>query len=469
MFRFVPLTRCALLLVAALSVPATDLWGTERPHIVYITVDDLGWKDVGYHGSSIRTPNLDRLANAGARLEHFYVQPFSSQTRAAVLTGRYPIRYGLQTMQIQWFSGFGLPEDERTLAAALKETGYRTALIGKWHLGHARKEWWPMERGYERFYGHLTGEIDYLKKTDAGGRPDWWRNDKRIREEGYVTSLLAREASALIARHDVSSALFLHVAFAAPQAPHQAVKPFIDYYTSQDERLRLYRAMVTAVDEAVGDLLKALEQRGMLDHTLIVFHSTTGGGVNRKFPMGDGDTPSTVANNGPYRGGRGGLHEGGLRAAAFVWWPQQVQSASVTELIHCTDLYPTLIRLAGAAVEQTKPLDGVDVWGAIAQGQPSPRKEALLNVEDFRGAIRSGDWKLIVHATLPGHTELYNLRADPSEEDNLAERESERVQTLLQRLNELAWEMAPAKYLEELVKPRKAEVPIHWGDNPVRR
>ena len=126
------------LLLAALAGPAAAL-AAERPNILYVTADDLGWKDVGYHGSSIRTPTLDRLAKEGARLEDFYVQPYSTQTRAAVLTGRYPMRYGLQTMQIQWFSEFGLPADERTLAQALKEAGYRTALIGKWQLGHAQQ------------------------------------------------------------------------------------------------------------------------------------------------------------------------------------------------------------------------------------------------------------------------------------------------------------------------------------------
>jgi hypothetical protein len=145
--------------------------GAERPHVIYITVDDLGWKDVGYHGSTIQTPTLDQLATSGVRLEQFYVQPFSSQTRAAVMTGRYPMRYGFQTLQIQWYSRFGLPANERLLPAALKAAGYSTALIGKWQLGHAKKEFWPTQRGFDHFYGHLTGEIDYFKKTDRGGRP----------------------------------------------------------------------------------------------------------------------------------------------------------------------------------------------------------------------------------------------------------------------------------------------------------
>src|SRR5574341_1169481 len=194
----------------AVLIASQAALSAERPHILYVTADDLGWKDVGYHGSVIRTPTLDRLAKEGARLEHFYVQPFSSQTRAAAITGRYPMRYGLQTMQIQWFSEFGLPADERTLPQALKEAGYRTALVGKWHLGHARKEFLPTQRGYDTFYGHLAGEIDYFKKTDRGGRHDWWRDDKRVREEGHATTLLAREAVALIGRHDPAKPLFLY-------------------------------------------------------------------------------------------------------------------------------------------------------------------------------------------------------------------------------------------------------------------
>lgn len=460
---FLPLLLCIVANLAIATVSAAD-----APHILYVTADDLGWKDVGYHGSTIRTPNIDRLAKEGAKLEAFYVQPFSSQTRAAAMTGRYPMRYGLQTMQIQWFSDFGLPEDERILPQALKSTGYRTVLIGKWHLGHARKEMLPNARGYDHFYGHLGGEIDYLKKTDRGGRPDWWRNDKRVKEDGYVNALLAREAEAVIGRHDAGIPLFMHLSFAAPQAPHQGVKPFIDYYHADNARLKAYRAMVTSLDDTLGKALAALEKRGMLERTVVVFHANSGGAVNRKFPMGEGDSTANVASNGPYRGGRGSLHEGALRAVALVWRPGAVPPGTVGEPMHAVDLYPTLLGVAGALLEQDKPLDGIDQWATIAQGTPGGREEILLNVEEFRGGLRVGDWKLILHATLPGKVELYNLRADPSEEDNQAERDPERVRTLTRRLVDYAWEMAPALYLEDLTRPRKVETPMVWGENPVR-
>jgi arylsulfatase A-like enzyme len=448
---------------------ATQVAAAERPHIVYLTVDDLGWKDVGYHGGRVPTPTLDRLAREGLRLEQLYVQPFSTQTRAAVATGRYPMRYGLQTLQIQHFSQYALPVDERTLARALKEAGYRTALVGKWHLGHARKEFWPTQRGYDTFYGHVGGELDSLKRLNRGGEPDWYRGEKPVREGGYVPALLGKEAAALIARHGPGTPLFLHLAFAAPQAPLQAPRELLERFRDvKDPDLRAYHAMINAVDTALATVVAALESSGLMERTLIVFHSTTGGAVNTKYPAGDGDVRKTVASNGHYRDGRGNLHEGGLRAAAIAYWPGRIPAGVSMELMHAVDLYPTLLRIGGAKLEQPKPIDGLDLWSTWSEGKPSPRTEALLNVEDFRGAIRQGDWKLIVYAPLPGRFELYNLKADPSEEDNQAEREAERAQAMLKRLNEYAWEMAPSKYLEELAKPRKVEAPIFWGDNPPR-
>ena len=214
--------------------------------------------------------------------------------------------------------------------------------------------------------------------------------------------------------------------------------------------------------------IKALEKRGMLKDTLVIFHAGTGGAIKRKYPTGDGDPSANVASNGAFKGGRGGLHEGGVRAAAFVWWPGQVQTGICTELLHVVDLYPTLLKLAGVAPQQTKPIDGVEAWDTIARGKPSPRQEVLINVEEFRGALRMGDWKLIWQATLPSKLELFNLRADPSEEDNLAERDPERVRAMQKRLTEYAWDMTPSRYLEELARPKKVDVPIYWGENPAR-
>src|SRR3954467_605759 len=201
-FRFV-------LLCAALVLSCTQLSAAERPNIVYLLADDLGYTDVGWHGHEIKTPHLDKLAAAGARLEQFYVEPVCSPTRAALMTGRYPMRHGLQVGVVRPWAQYGLPLGERTLPQALKEAGYETALCGKWHLGHFRPEYLPTRRGFEHQYGHYNGAIDYFTHIRDGGL-DWPRDDKASRDEGYSTHLIAREAARLVDAHDPARPLLLY-------------------------------------------------------------------------------------------------------------------------------------------------------------------------------------------------------------------------------------------------------------------
>ena len=455
---------------AALFACAQACTGAAQPpNIVYILADDLGWKDVGYHGSPLRTPNLDRLAAGGARLEKFYTLPYSTQTRAALMTGRYPMRYGLQTLSILPWSRYGLPIEERILPQALKEAGYRTAMIGKWQLGHYQKDFWPTRRGFDSFYGSFNGEIDSFKKSNRIGEPDWHRNERQLKEPGYVTTLLGREAATMISRHDAAAPLFLFLSFTAPQVPWLAPREYLEMYRDlPDEHRRPYAAMVTALDDAVGALIAALESKGMMANTLIVFHSDNGGALPNKYATGDGDVPISAADNGPFQGGKGGLHEGSMRVAAVASWPGRIPPGVVAERIHVTDMYPMLLRIAGAKLEQTRRIDGIDQWATIAEGKLSARRELLLAMEDSRGALLVENWKLIVYSRLPVRQELFNIQDDPSEEDNRAEREPQRVQEMLARFNEYAWEMAPSLYLEDLRKPRKYEAPMYWGENPVR-
>jgi len=440
-----------------------------HPNIVYILADDLGWKDVGFHGGSIRTPNLDRLAASGAVLNALYAQPFSTQTRAALMTGRYPMRYGLQTMSIMPSSRFGLPVEERTLAQALKQAGYSTAFIGKWQLGHAQPEFWPTRRGFDYFYGTLSGQVDpVLKKSSA---VDWRRNEQPVREEGYVTTLLAKDAVRVIERHDGARPLLLMLSFTAPAASYAAPKEFVEQYRELPEAAqRNYAATVSALDHAVGEVLAALERRQMLDDTLIVFHSDNGGALPTKYPTGDGDVRDFAADNGIYREGKGSLYEGGVRVVAIVWWQGKIKPHStVVQFLHVSDLFATILKLAGASLEQPKKLDGVDVWPVITEGQLSPRKQMLINVEDFRGAVRIGEWKLIVQATLPGKVELFNIANDPEEAENVAGKYPERVKEMMAALTDYAYDMAPSKYLEELAAVEAGKRPLVWRHNPVAR
>ena len=430
---------------------ASTAQSATKPNIIYIMADDLGWKDVGFHGSDIKTPNLDRLARDGVRLEQFYAQPMCTPTRAAFLTGRYPFRYGLQTMVIPASMTYGLPVDERLLSQTLKEAGYSTAIMGKWHLGHAKKEFWPKQRGFDYQYGAMIGEIDYYTHT-AGGKRDWFRNNNPVNEKGYVTTLLGDDAVKYIERHDEAKPFFMYLAFTAPHAPFQAPKKYLDQYKSiTDKNRQAYAAMVTAMDDQIGQVVHALEAHGMRKDTLIVFQSDNGGNHNPH--LGEGEIQGSLpASNGPYRGGKGDLYEGGTRVVALANWPGHIKPGVVDGMMHVVDMYPTLAGLAGADVKKGKPLDGMDVWQTISAGAPSPRKEIVYNIELFRGAVREGNWKLVWRTVLPSKVELFNLASDPYEQKNVASDNEKTVQKLEEKIDSYASQMSKSLLLEQLFK-----------------
>lgn len=425
------------------------------PNILYIVADDLGWKDVGFHGSDIKTPTLDALAAKGAKLEQFYAQPMCTPTRAALMTGRYPMRYGLQTAVIPQGHTYGLATDEWLLSQALKDAGYETAIIGKWHLGHADQKFWPRQRGFDYQYGPLIGEIDYFTHK-VEGKVDWYRNNQVIEEEGYSTTLLGNDAVTLIEHHDPATPLFLYLAFNAVHTPYQAPQEYLDQYKHiEDPSRRAYAASATAMDDQIGRVIAALGEKKMLDNTLIVFQSDNGGTRNPMFAGAITDMSKVVlpADNGPYRDGKGTLYEGGTRVVALASWPGHIkEGVVVNDMIHTVDLYPTLVGLAGGRLDKGKPLDGVDVWGTISEGKPSPRSELVYNIEPFRAAVREGDWKLIWRTLLPQSVELYNIAKDPSETTNLDAEQPEKVTELQRRINELAAEAEKPMLLQIEVK-----------------
>jgi len=447
--------RILPVLAGLLFTAATASPSPPKPHIVHIVADDLGWKDVGFNGcADIRTPNIDALANGGAKLSQFYAQPMCTPTRAALLTGRYPFRYGLQTAVIPSVSAYGLDTSEKLLPQCLKEAGYRTAIIGKWHLGHADRKWWPRQRGFDYQYGAMIGELDYFTHEEHGVL-DWYRDNQPVREEGYTTKLLGNDAVRLIEEHDPKTPLYLYLAFNAPHTPYQAPEEYIKRYASiEDPTRRTYAAMVSCLDDEIGRVVSALDRRGMRGNTLIVFHSDNGGTKNAMFAgvMADVSKIRIPCDNGPYRDGKGTLFEGGTRVCAFANWPERIKAREESGLIHVTDLFTTIATLAGAPTTDCKPLDGLDVWKTIADGAPSPRTEIVYNVEPFRGAIRQGDWKLIWRTMLPASADLYHLPEDPSEEKNLAAAHPEKVAAMQQRLNSLAAESAKPLFLTDQFK-----------------
>lgn len=453
--------------IAAIAGALASLVGTadaapQKPNIVLIISDDQGWKDVGFHGSDIKTPNIDALAAGGARLEQFYAQPMCTPTRAALMTGRYPFRYGLQ-IAIPSAHTYGLPTDERLLPQALKEAGYETELVGKWHLGHADRKYWPLARGFDHHYGPLLGEIDYFTHEQHGVL-DWFRDGKPVREPGYSTTLLGDAAVKLIENHDPKVPLFLDLAFNAPHAPYQAPKADLARYPGIAEPARrAYAAQVSVVDDQIGRVVKALDAKGMRDNTLILFQSDNGGTRNPMF-SGEVDTSaikSLPPDNGPFREGKGTVYEGGTRVAALMNWPGRIKPGTVIdEMIHEVDLYPTLIGLAGADPGKAKPLDGLDVWGTVSDGKPSPRTEIVYDIQPFRAAVRQGDWKLVWRTPLPQAVELYDIAKDPSEKANLAADHPDKVAALKARANQLAATMVPPLLLQTELKAMKQRLSL---------
>ena len=466
-----------LFLILAVVAPSIAAPATEsaalRPNIVFILSDDHGWADVGWHSPEIKTPHLDRLAAAGAKLEQFYVQPVCSPTRAAFLTGRYPMRHGLQIGVVRPWAQYGLPLEERTLPQMLKAAGYTTAIVGKWHLGHFDPAYLPTRRGFDHQYGHYNGNIDYYTHERDGGL-DWHRDDRVNHDEGYSTHLIAREAVRLIKEKSADQPLFLYVPFNAVHSPHQVPEHYKKPYAALAEPRRTYAGMVAAEDEAVGQIVAALEAKGIRQNTLIVWSSDNGG-----------PSPGRVTSNGPLRAGKGTLYEGGVRVCAFATWDGQIKPGSTVDApLHMVDWYPTLARLAGASLEQKLPLDGRDAWAAIAAGAPSPHDAILLNTTPTSGAIRMGDWKLVLNGSAndsedaenPAPTaakkskkkksadeseELFNLARDPYEKTNLAATQPAKVAELRARYATFAAQAVAPK-----VQPRDPafQVPKIWGE-----
>jgi len=443
----------ATLLIAStlgLSARAAD----KKPNIVHIVADDLGWKDVGFNGcTDFKTPNIDKLASGGAKFTQFYAQNMCTPTRACLMTGRYPWRYGLQTIVIPTAAGYGLDTSEFTMAQCLKEAGYRTAIIGKWHLGHADFKYWPKQRGFDYAYGAVIGELDYFEHGESGVL-DWFRDNKPVHEKGYTTQLIGKDAVKYINAQSPDKPFYLYLTFNAPHTPYQAPQDYIDRYKNIAEPARrTYCGMVSCLDDEIGKVVAALDKKGLRDNTLILFHSDNGGTRDATFAGQMTDMSKIVlpCDNGPYRGGKGTLFEGGSRVCACANWPGHIKPGVVDGMIHAVDLYPTLAALAGASTAKCKPLDGRNVWDTIAENKPSPRTEFIYNVEPFRGAMRQGDWKCIWRALIPTSVDLYNLAEDPYEKNNVAAAHPDKVAAMQARLEECGKQSAKPLALKWVV------------------
>ena len=425
-----------------------------QPNILIILADDLGWKDVGYNGSEIRTPNLDRLANNGVQLNAFYSQPTCSPTRATLMTGQTPLRHGILRPLGKTATG-SLPLDLTLLPEHMSRGGYQALMVGKWHLGHRERAMLPMARGFEHVYGNFTGGVGYYDHVHGGGL-DWHRNGQALREAGYTTHLLATEAESLIRNRDQARPLFLYAAFNAPHLPNEAPEQTIAAYAEiENPHRRIHAAMVDELDQAIGRIINVLESEGMLDNTLIWFMSDNGG-LNLA-AMSDGfrdlsdaavslfgrpvpldfvefirsNVEEGGSDNGPYRMGKGQLYQGGILVPSLVYWPATLAPRQVDQPVTVQDVLPTLAQAANVTLPATHLLDGVSQLALLETGA-GPVAPPFYAVTASGLAVVEAGWKYLEGAD---GDELYHLDEDPFEETNLVSVYPKRLAQLQSRLN----------------------------------
>ncbi|MBN8626890.1 MAG: sulfatase-like hydrolase/transferase [Planctomycetes bacterium] len=409
-----------------------------RPNIVLILADDLGYSDLRCYGhKETIAPEIDRLAKEGVRCTQFYVTwPACTPSRASLLTGRYPQRNGLYDMirndmvnyghryteaeyDLSPEMTLGMDERERTLAEVLKTAGYTCGVVGKWDGGRARR-YLPLQRGFDFFYGFANTGIDYWTHQRYGIE-SMFRGNERIEEEGYSTDLFGREAVRFI-RESKGRPFFLYVPF---NAPHGASNLEKDSYQAPPETLALYKdrdpkdkqtkymAMVTRMDERIGDIRRTIEEIGAADNTLIVFTSDNGGSGN--------------IHNVPLRGQKSTMFEGGLRVPMIAWWPKRLPAGAVNnEFLTSLEWLPTLATVAGVKPDEKIKLDGFDMLPVLAAGETSPRTKMFWERRGDRAA-RVGNWKWVASAKGGG---LFDLAADVSEKHDLSAERPEVVRQM---------------------------------------
>lgn len=406
-----------------------------RPNVIVIISDDQGWRDMGYNGSEILTPNLDRLAKTGVRLDSNYVCPTCSPTRIALLAGRNPSRYGVLG-PIGGRSKQSLPLGTPTIASVLKKAGYYTAISGKWHLG-LRPEVGPRQYGFDSTYGYLHGQVDPYTHIYKNGDATWHRQDKLITEKGHATDLLTAEAIRVIERKS-DQPFFLYVAYSVPHYPLQEPAKWTSLYDGKidDPDRKLFAASLTHMDDGIGKIVAALDRTGKRKNTLFIYTSDNGGQKSWSAPKteysGRFRPNKTLGDNRPLRGWKGDLHEGGIRVPAFVNWPGTLKSTVIPETVSALDWFPTIAKFCDVRVDANWKLEGIDIGPTLRE---EPRKRTAQRILYWKTgrqwAVRVGGFKLI--ATKAGkaiNLQLFDVKSDPNEKNDLAGKQPDRVKSL---------------------------------------
>jgi arylsulfatase A-like enzyme len=414
------LRRVGALAAWPVAVRAAERFGlaedeVERPNILLLVADDLGYGDLSCYGAKdIRTPNIDSLASEGVRFSQFYVStPLCAPMRVSMMTGRYPLRTTLSQNPDFKNPDDGLSPDETTVAEVLKNAGYATGLIGKWHLGYAPK-FNPRRQGFDEYFGFLSGWADYYKHRYNEGTKWMFLNDEPHDEEGYMTELLARHAIDFLARHR-GKRFFLEVAFNAPHFPDQAPEEYV-----RRSKRGVYGAMVECLDDNIGRILTHLRKLGLDRKTLVIFVSDNGA--------------EDRGSNAPLRGRKGSLWEGGIRVPFIARWPGRIPAGRVSnELAVSMDIFSMIAAAGGGQPPKCVANDGKNVLPVMEGNAKSPH-EILFWSHEGQSAVRRGRWKLV--RDRKNNRSFYDLDADVGETKDLASENPEIVRELSGRLDE---------------------------------
>ena len=426
-----------------------------RPNILVIVADDLGWNDIGYHGGPGITPTLDSLARNGVELDRFYVHPSCSPTRSSLLTGKAALRLGMLT-PLGKNNKLGLPLRERTLPEFLKESGYSTSLIGKWHLGRYKSDYWPNNRGFDHFYGYLTGGIGHYDHVHGGGL-DWQRNGESLDEQGYSTHLLTSETLNILRNQDRSYPFYLQLCYAAPHLPNEAPEETINEYVGiEDYNRRTHLAMVTEIDRGVKKIVDLLKEQSMLENTIIWFFSDNGGQNESSIPnsvkkvvensqkvmeppfpitfleFARSNLKEGASDNSPLRQGKGSVYEGGIRVPSFIHAPAFLEPKKVDKRVSINDVFPTILEAAQIDDHQIGELDGRNQWSFLKKNIDYQSSDFITHGTYGAEAYIKDSMKLVVPSS--GPNELYNIYDDPHEQNNLISSHAEIANDLLNKL-----------------------------------
>ena len=436
-----------------------SLADANKPNVIIILVDDLGWADISLRGAPFKTPNIDSLFQEGASLNRFYTTPICSPTRAALMTGRDPLKLGVAYSVIMPWMNNGIHPDEHFMPESFKMNGYQTAMFGKWHLGHSQETFHPNQRGFDNFYGHLHTEVGYFPPFSNQGGIDFQKNGVTIDDQGYSTFLLAREASNWINSRDKEKPFFMYIPFLAPHTPLEAPEKLIEKYKTLEDTRKptrnltadrarersktlapsarpLYAAVVDALDQAIGEILLSIEEAGIEEETIILFSSDNGGAT-----YGGGG-----ADNFPLRGGKGDTFEGSIRVVAALKWKGKIQAgSSLDQIMTVMDVFPTLSSASGISMKNKKIIDGRDMWPAIVNQENIPLKKDIFFVSEipnygqFHTTVFNDEWKLVQSISsslleIKIENKLFNITNDPYEYHDLSSQNPSIVKEMAEKI-----------------------------------